>query len=291
MATVGLVLVTLGPATVAADTAGNDSLDVAVEQAGNAGPTVTVTENETGVENASVTVEALDNGSYEGVGENYTTSENGTVALPAPEENVTVQVDATYNNTTASTTAELTTVNETADPENFGTDVSAFVQSVLDGESENVGQQVATYVTENNPGNAPAHAGPPEDGERGPPEHAGPSEADDNETDEDARGNGQGPPEHAGPPEADEDNESDEDTRGNGQGPPEHAGPPEADDNETDDRDDTEMTEEEETEEEEETDEEETGEEEETEEEETEEDGERGGPPENANAGGNGNGN
>jgi len=34
-------------------------------------------------------------------------------------------------------------------------------------------------VTENNPGNAPAWAGPPEDGDRGPPEYAG---QDDNET-------------------------------------------------------------------------------------------------------------
>jgi hypothetical protein len=223
-ATVGLVLFALGPgaATAAAQTAGNDSLDVSVSQAGNAGSTVTVTDNDTAVENASVAVDALDNVSYAGTG-NYTTDVNGTVPLPAPEQNVTIEVTATAGNATVSTTAELTVAaeNETG---SFGDRVSAFVESLRDGNSTNIGPQVAEFVTENNPGNAPDHAGPPaDDDRRGPPADVGPQDDDDNETDQ-----RRGPPADAGP--QDDDNETDEDKR---RGPPEDRGNDADDDSDT----------------------------------------------------------
>jgi len=179
MATVGLVLFALGPGVATVGAQSTETLDVSVSQADTAAPTVSVTDNGTGVENASVTVEALDNGSYAGVG-NDTTDENGTAELPAPEENVTVEVTATAGNVTASTTADLT-AGATTEKESFGSVVSDFVQSLQDGETDTIGQQVATFVTENNPGNAPDDAGPPENA--GPPANAGPSE-DENETEE-----------------------------------------------------------------------------------------------------------
>jgi hypothetical protein len=186
MATVGLVLFALGPgvATVAAD---DGSFEVEVEQAGNDGPTVTVTENETAVENATVGVEALDNTSYDGTG-NYTTDANGTVTLPTVEGNATIEVTATVNNTTVSETEELNTGNETENA-SFGSEVSMFVQSLLSGGEENIGPQVADFATSNNPGNAPDHAGPPSDNRTGPPENAGPPAdagpgSDDTETDD-----------------------------------------------------------------------------------------------------------
>jgi len=294
MAAVGMVLFALGPgvATAAAQTAGNDSVDISVTQDGEE-PTVSVTDNGTGVANATVAVEALDNGSYDGVGE-YTTDENGTVELPTPEENATVEATTTVDNVTVSTTADLTVTTE-EEKESFGSVVAAFVQSLQEGNETNIGQQVADFVTSNNPGNAPDHAGPPD--------NAGPKDADDNETEDDRPGNA---PEGAGPPE----------DRGNGNaGPPEGVGPSADDDDadeveteeaETDEDEETDEveTEEAETDEDEETDEVETEnqetdevetEDQETDEVETEEaetddadDGDSGGPPSNSNAGGNG---
>ena len=230
MATMGLVLFALGPgaataAAAAGNTAGNDSLDVSVDQTDEE-PTVTVTDNDTAVENATVTVEnatvtvaVLDNGTYEGADETYSTDANGTVVLPEPEANVSVEVTATAGNATGSTTADLTVASET---ESFGNNVSAFVQSLISGNATGIGQQVAEFATSNNPGNAPEWAGPPADGERGPPEHA---DTDDNET-EDRRG----PPAHAGPSDDSDDNET-EDTD-------DEAGE-ETDDDDSDDSDDS----------------------------------------------------
>ncbi|PSP84519.1 hypothetical protein BRC96_05185 [Halobacteriales archaeon QS_6_64_34] len=188
MATAGLVLFALGPgaATVAADSAGNDALDVAVDQADDE-PTVTVTDNGTAVENATVSVDVLDNGTYEGAGEDYTTDANGTVTLPEPEENVPVEVTATAGDATGSTTADLTVAGE-AENERFGQHVSSFVGSLLSSNATDIGQQVAEFVTGNNPGNAPEWAGPPaDDDERGPPADAGP-DSDDADDDDDSGG-------------------------------------------------------------------------------------------------------
>lgn len=230
-AALGLVLLALGPGVAAADdTAGNDALHVGVSQADDGSATVSVTQNESGVENASVAVEAVDNGTYAGTGD-YTTDEDGTVGLPAPEENVTVEVTATAGNQTASTTADLlvanATENETDEFDNFGAEVSSYVHELLGDENRTggIGSAVAEFVTANNPGNAgnaPVDTGPPEENEtdrRGPPSDIF---ADDDE---------RGPPADAGPPEdrgpgADDENETENETDGEN-GPPADAGPPE----------------------------------------------------------------
>ena len=77
-----------------------------------------------------------------------------------------------------------------------------------------MGRVVSSFVTTFNPGNAPAHAGPPDNRTQGPPDHAGPP---DNKT--------QGPPDHAGPPEdrgpgGEETEDAEEDQQ---RGPPAHA--------------------------------------------------------------------
>ena len=92
------VLLVSVAAPALAGTSGSEGLTVGVEQSD--GVTVTVTENGTAVENASVTVTALNNSSYAGEG-TATTDANGTVTLPAPAENVTVDVVAEHGNTSA----------------------------------------------------------------------------------------------------------------------------------------------------------------------------------------------
>ncbi|MFC7133029.1 MULTISPECIES: hypothetical protein [Salinibaculum] len=224
-AAVGLVLVAAGPGLAAAadDGAGNTALSVAVNQPGDGAPTVSVTDNGTGVDGAAVSVVGLDNYSYVGVGD-YTTDENGTVSLPEPQENGTIAVTATVDNYTVATTANLTAAEE--ENESFGSEMSAFVHTLLmNNPSGGIGHSVATFATMNNPGNAPDHAGPPwmdDDGddERGPPAHAGPGGDEDSE---------RGPPEHV---ESD-DNETDE------RGPPAHAGPGNGDDTESEDEEDS----------------------------------------------------
>ena len=95
-----VAVVALGAMTGVA--AADGHLEVAVDD-GDGGPTVSVTQNDTAVENATVTVSVGDAGneSYDGAGE-YETDANGTVDLPAPEEDVTVNVTATAGNETAS---------------------------------------------------------------------------------------------------------------------------------------------------------------------------------------------
>jgi len=277
-AAVGLTLLAVGPGlAAAADSAGNtdagNTLAVGVSQADDGSATVSVTQNETGVENASVAVETADDGSYAGTG-TYTTDGDGTVGLPAPEQNVTVDVTAAADNQTATTTADLTVASANAtnatEFDTFGLEVSAYVSDLLGDENRTggIGPAVASFVTANNPGNAPDHAGPPahvtgeneSDNETHPSERQGPPAGifyDENETDD-----RRGPPEDAGPPEdrgpdrdddenetdddenetEDDENETDEERRG----PPEDAGPPEDrdDDAENETEDDENETEE-----------------------------------------------
>ena len=216
-ATVALLAVAAGPGLVAAadSGAGNTSLAVSVNQPTDGEPTVTVTDNGTGVDNASVTVETGDNVTYDGTG-TYTTGTDGTVGLPVPNETVDVDVTAAVDNETATTTATLEPLNESEDDEAFGQDVAAFIDALLEhrNASGGIGPAVSSFVVANNPGNAPDHAGPPEDKTQGPPEDktrgppadAGPDkddddedveEEDDEEEDDEEAG---GPPGHAGPP-------------------------------------------------------------------------------------------
>ncbi|EMA25806.1 hypothetical protein [Haloarcula amylolytica] len=270
-AAVGLALLAVGPGlAAAADSAGNtgagNTLAVGVSQADAGSATVSVTQNETGVENASVAVESADNASYAGTG-NYTTDSDGTVGLPAPEQNVTVDVTATADNHTATTTADLTVVPENVTEfDTFGLEVSAYVSDLLSDENRTggIGPAVASFVTANNPGNAPDHAGPPahvtganesDDNETHPSERQGPPADifgdDENET-ENETDDRRGPPEDAGPPEVrgpdsdDDENETENETEDDRRGPPEDAGPPEDrddDDTENETEDDENETE------------------------------------------------
>ncbi|WP_137284326.1 hypothetical protein [Halorussus salinisoli] len=200
-----------GMGSAAAETTANESLTVAVEQADDHSATVTVTQNDSTVENASVTVDTTDdNDTYAGAGD-YETDENGTVYLPAPEENVTVAVTAEKDNATGAATATLTASAEDAEEGSFGDLVSSFVHEMLNAGDDGgpIGQAVSEFVTSNNPGNAsekkPDHAGKPADagnsgnattengtdegGSQGPPEHAGNDEEGDDEEGDDEKGN------------------------------------------------------------------------------------------------------
>lgn len=98
-----LVVGLVAPAATTATAASEDlSVGVAQDETGEA--TVTVTRNDTAVENATVTVESVD--PYAGNG-TYETDANGTVTLPAPDENRTVEVTATAGNLTARTAVDL----------------------------------------------------------------------------------------------------------------------------------------------------------------------------------------
>lgn len=199
------------------------ALDVGVEQDENAEVTVTVTYSITGdpVDGADVAVSTVDeNETYAGTGD-HETDENGTVELPVPDQPVEVEISATAGNLSGSATVELENAStvEDEEPENFGQRVSAFVHSLLNGDSQDrrIGLLIAQWVTANNPGNAPDHAGPPED--------VGPDGDDEGEEDaENDDDRERGPPEHAVDEDQrddDEDEDDDDDDRG---GPPEHAG-------------------------------------------------------------------
>ncbi|UPV75432.1 hypothetical protein M0R89_05025 [Halorussus limi] len=185
------------------------SLAVSVDQTD--GATVTVSHNGSAVENAAVTVGVTDeNATYDGAG-NYTTDANGTVDLPAPSENVTVEITAEKGNATGTATATLT-VSESEKSGSFGDLVSSFVHEMMNAGDDGgpIGQVISDFVTENNPGNAdekrPDHAGKPDDagksGDKGKPDDAGKSgdkgkhdAGTQNGTDGD---DSQGPPEGAG---------------------------------------------------------------------------------------------
>jgi hypothetical protein len=212
-----------------------ESLSVTVSQNQTTeNATVTVTQYDVPV-NASVNVTTVDaNTTYNGTG-TYQTDENGTVMLPAPANKVNISVVATAGNLTANTTATLQAADEydAADQPNFGLRVAAFVHSLLtDSEHQGgIGELVATWVLANNPGDPPAHAGPPSEGgsesanesnttadEPGPPPHAGPPDENDTET-ADSENADNGPPADAGTAG----NETAAGGNGSG-GPPDHAG-------------------------------------------------------------------
>lgn len=196
--------------------------EVSIDVTQNGDVLVEVTDGNESLEGATVDValaddEDTENVSYAGTG-SYTTDENGTVSLAGPDETVSVTFTATAGDESASTTVTLQGVDEEEEePENFGQMLEDFKENELT-DDEPQGLQIASFVVENNPGNAPDHAGPPShagppggdnESTQGPPGHAGPP-GDENES-------AQGPPDHAGPPGDDEDDD--------GQGPPDHAGP------------------------------------------------------------------
>ena len=152
---------------------------------------VTVSDGNETIENASVIVKTVDeNASYAGTG-NYTTDENGTVDLPVPETNVTVEVTTEHEGESASTTADLT-ARADAEAESFGQMVRSFIASI-DDRAGGIGSEVSEYVTENNPSNATDSPANASDTDHGPPDHAG-DDGDGDQGPPDHAGNGNGPP-------------------------------------------------------------------------------------------------
>jgi hypothetical protein len=146
------------------------------------------TDNETDSETADTETD----GGYAGEG-TYTTGADGTVELPAPDDGVRLQVSVDAGDRT--TTSEVTVNGGVGVP--FGQRVALLVQQLLQGDGNViVGQAMSEFVRGDNPGNAPADAGPPEDrgndsdAERGPSEDRG----DDNDDSDVERG----PPEDRG---------------------------------------------------------------------------------------------
>lgn len=229
-----MLLSVAAPAFAGSAVATDGSLSVGVTQNDDGSATVTVTHNNSSVDNATVSVTAA-NASYDGEG-TYTTDSAGTVSLPAPNETATIDVTAEWTNASASTTATLDAVNTstnnttsnnttsnnttaTNNTTNFGLQVTEFIQQFKSSNNSTgaLGPALANFVVANNPGNAPEHAGPPMDLTRGPPENKtrGPPE---NKT--------RGPPEDKGPNKGGSGGSSTSGGNGgNGGGPPEHAGP------------------------------------------------------------------
>lgn len=181
------------------------TLDVSVDQERDGSATATVTYAITGdpATGATVNVSTADaNETYVGVGE-YTTDGNGTISLPAPDSTVAIHLDASAKGVTGSAKTFLQNATQAEETyQSFGARVSAFVRSVLGDAEGGIGQVVADFVTSNNPGNAPDHAGPSaDDGDRGPPDFVGDRGAhgggNETEASSGTAGNPGGPPPHA----------------------------------------------------------------------------------------------
>lgn len=163
-ALVAVMAMTAVAVPAVAGTAATGDLTVSVDQpAAGDEATVTVTANGTTVTNATVGVATVNDTRYEGNG-TYLTGENGTVTLPAPAENVTVNVTASADNSSATTQVTLLAESNassddgTADdpwavtPDGpFGQAVAEFVHSLLDNGGVD-GRTVSEFVVEHNPG-------------------------------------------------------------------------------------------------------------------------------------------
>lgn len=182
----------------------DSGLEVTAEQNIDDSVTVTVTDDRDPVENATVNVSS--DVPYDGNG-TYETDADGEVDLPAPEENTTLIINASYDGSTANTTFEVV-LEENGGYENFGQWISSYVKQLQSEGYFGFGPKVSDFATENNPGadNKPDHAGPPEDDGEDDAEASGDSEADTEGDDE------RGPPEHANAnAKGGEDEEDDED--------------------------------------------------------------------------------
>ncbi|QAU13317.1 hypothetical protein EKH57_11640 [Halorubrum sp. BOL3-1] len=216
--------------------AAENGLGVTVDDA-DGEPTVTVTHNDTAVENGTVNVTVVDpaNESYAGAGE-YETDADGTVDLPAAEENVTVEVTAEYENESVSTTVDLTAgeTDEGDEGTPFGQLIRDFIENISDRDG-GIGGAVSDFATGNNPGNASDHAGGPDDAAGNAsdenasapgnaPDHAGPDgdDADGDDANEDDTEESEADADEDGESDAEDDEDADEDDGESG--PPDHAG-------------------------------------------------------------------
>lgn len=234
--TIGIVFTVLAPAGIGITAAGNDpvgsagnqSLGVGVQQ-GAGSVTVSVSQNGTAVENATVRVVAND--TYAGTGE-YMTDDEGTVSLPVPNETVRVSITAEAGNQTGNANATLH-ANAGQGPSfvPMGQRIAAFVHGLQHtGGVVKIGPAMADYVTALAPAGGPPTTGPPpwvgdvadrsgppghvasdgHGGDRGPPDHAGPSDETDSANPSEA--GTAGPQAHAGGNVTDESGASEADS-------------------------------------------------------------------------------
>lgn len=183
-----VMVLAVGTPTVLAD----DGPTITVEQ-GDTTYTVTVTHNDTAVNDSAVNVTPTDpNATYAGA--HGFTDENGTVTFDLPENETEVTITATFNDTTSSITATLRAANDSDgwDGEGpFGQWVTSWLKNLLPPDNETIfGLTVAEIVTANNPGSEHrSDKANPVGNATGPPEHAINASDDD--------GNSTGPPDHA----------------------------------------------------------------------------------------------
>jgi len=252
-----MVLAALGPAGVLADE-DSDELDVVVAQNDDYEVTITVTENGTPVEGANVTVDSRAVVTvYDGEGE-YVTDANGTVNLPAPEDDIKVDITVSYNNSTVTRAVELN-ANETDDEDDDSLAVNVTqaddgnaTVTVTDNGTPASGANVTVETVRpfdeyNGTGEYVADANgtvelpAPEkvvgvtitaeyndstetEDERLVPDEFGPP--DDAGDEGDDKGDGEGPPDDAGDDEGDGEGPPDDagDDEGDGEGPPDDVG-------------------------------------------------------------------
>ena len=158
-------------------------------------------ETEDGTSDNETTDNETDGG-YAGEG-TYTTGADGTVELPAPDDGVRLQVSVDAGDRT--TTSEVTVNGGVGVP--FGQRVALLVQQLLQGDGNVIiGQAMSEFVRGNNPGNAPADAGPPED--RGPDNKTDGGPPEDARNGDDGDDNGGGPPNDDGGDDAEETTET-----------------------------------------------------------------------------------
>ncbi|MFW6265785.1 MAG: hypothetical protein ACOC2A_03310 [Halanaeroarchaeum sp.] len=169
---------------------------------------VEVTDDGDLVDTATVSVEATD-GNYTYDGGGYTAT-NGTLSLPAPDENVTVEVTDDYDDRSANTTVDMVATTDDR-PNNFGQNLVTFIEFIKTQDVDGpLGQEISAFAHENNPA---------ADKEPGPPSHV----TDENESSP-GQADGNGPPDHVTQNETgtqDGNETSDDDER---RGPPDHAG-------------------------------------------------------------------
>lgn len=149
---------------------------------------VTVTHNETPVNDSTVTVTPTDpNASYAGV--EGVTDDDGTVTFDQPQNETEVNVTATWNGTTVQSSVTLDGMgdDEGQTANAFGQEVVDHLNEIMQGlgidSNEPIGQQLSAWIVENNPGadhrsdNAnPGGNGP--SGQTGQSDHAGTDDGD-----------------------------------------------------------------------------------------------------------------
>lgn len=107
-----LVTAVAFPAVAAAET----SLTVAVDQDHETGDaTVTVTDGDTAVDNATINVTTDENVTYEALNGTHETDEDGIVVLPNPNETIDVTITATYDGMNKTVETTLTPLSESLD--------------------------------------------------------------------------------------------------------------------------------------------------------------------------------